>query len=256
MNIFKQLIVSLYSPKDISTFRSQGIWKTILFIFILTLVASLPNMYIFSSSIQSGFKAFENTVQNEIPDFTIQDGQLQSNETAPITINNSDMTIVFDSTGTITKENISGADNTLFILQDEFAYSIAGQTQSSPYTILGDVTITKADLKEMIGSMGSFIPLVITIFIIIIYLSSSAMKFIEITILALFGLVIKNMMQKNINYGGLWRLAAYSVTLPTIFFAVMDLLKTIVPSGFLIHWFVAVMMLLLSIKEIPSNKTE
>lgn len=256
MNIFKQIIVSLYSPKDISTFRTQGIGKTILFVFFLTLIAALPNIYFFSTSLNSGFHALENNVQNEIPDFTIKDGILQSNETAPITIKNSDMTIVFDSTGTISEENITQADNTLFILQDEFAYSVAGQTQSTAYSMLGDVTITKADIIDLMASISSLLPVIITIIILVIYIVSSAMKFVEVSILALFGLAIKNMMQKKSNYGQLWRLAAYSVTLPTIFFMVMDFLRTIVPNGFFIHWFVAIMMLLLSIKEIPSQKTE
>ena len=39
MNIFKQLIVSLYSPKDIAKFHQQGIGKTILFVFFLTLIS-------------------------------------------------------------------------------------------------------------------------------------------------------------------------------------------------------------------------
>ena len=37
MNVFKQLIVSLYSPKDISTFHHQKIGKTFLYVLILTL---------------------------------------------------------------------------------------------------------------------------------------------------------------------------------------------------------------------------
>ncbi|WP_174881655.1 DUF1189 family protein, partial [Metabacillus niabensis] len=40
MNIFKQLFTSIYSPRTISTFRFQGIGKTILFVFILTLVST------------------------------------------------------------------------------------------------------------------------------------------------------------------------------------------------------------------------
>ena len=63
------------------------------------------------------------------------------------------------------------------------------------------------------------------------------------------------MMGKNVSYRYLWRISAYSVTLPTVFFTIMESLKTIVPSGFFIHWFVAIMMLMLTLKEVPSEKT-
>ncbi|MEW8971350.1 MAG: DUF1189 family protein, partial [Mesobacillus sp.] len=49
----------------------------------------------------------------------------------------------------------------------------------------------------------------------------------------------------------------YSTTLPTIFFTIMAFLKTEVPFSFSVNWFVASMMLLLAIKEIPAkNPTE
>ena len=57
------------------------------------------------------------------------------------------------------------------------------------------------------------------------------------------------------QYRHLWRLSAYAVTLPTIFFTIMEALKTIVPGGFLIHWFVAVIMLMLTLKELNTEKT-
>lgn len=256
MNIFKQLFVSLYSPKDISTFRFQGMGKTILFVFFLTLIATLPNFYYFTTTLISGLDAFEQTVQTEIPDFTIKDGKLLSNENAPLTINSDDITIVFDSTGSIKEEDISQSDNTLFILQNEFAYSFAGQTKATSYSMLGDAVITKEDINSFITSMDSKLPVVITIVTVFIYLVSSTWKFIEVSILALFGLALKNMLQKNLEYSQLWRLSAYCVTLPTIFFMVMDMLKTVVPSGFIIRWFVAIMMLLLVIKEIPGKTTE
>ena len=54
MNVFKQLIVSLYSPKDISTFRHQKIGKTFLYVLILTLLSILPSIYHFSTSMVDG----------------------------------------------------------------------------------------------------------------------------------------------------------------------------------------------------------
>ena len=254
MNIFKQLIVSLYSPKDISTFRHQGLGKTILYILILTFLSILPSIYHFSTSMANGLETIKETAQKELPPFTIENGELFSEETVPLTINKSNFTFVFDSTGTIDQADIDRADNTIFILKKEVVYSASGVSQSMPYSMFGNVTITKDDLSSMLTSVDSILPITIPIVSLIVFLISSLMKFIEVSILTLFGLALKNMLNKKSSYGQLFRMSAYSVTLPILFFTIMDALKTVVPNGFFIHWLVASIMLLLSLKEIPSEK--
>jgi hypothetical protein len=49
-------------------------------------------------------------------------------------------------------------------------------------------------------------------------------------------------------------MAAYSETLPTLFFTIMSAIKTTVPNSFLINWFVVIIVLYLAINEIPKPK--
>ena len=256
MNVFKQLIVSLYSPKDISTFRHQRIGKTIFYVLILTFLSILPSIYHFSTSMVDGMDTIKEIVQKELPPFTIKNGELFSDEPVPLTINKNDFTFIFDSTGTINQAEIDRANDTIFILKNELVYSASGVSQSMPYSMFGDVTITKDDLSSMLTSVDSILPITIPIVSLIVFLFSSLMKFIEISILALFGIALKNILNKTSSYGHLWRMSAYSVTLPTLFFTIMDALKTIVPNGFFIHWLVALIMLLLALKELPSEKNQ
>ena len=256
MNVFKQLIVSLYSPKDISTFRHQKIGKTLLYVLILTLLSILPSIYHFSTSMVDGVDTIKEIVQKELPPFTIKNGELFSDEPVPLTINKNDFTFIFDSTGTINQAEIDRANDTIFILKNELVYSASGVSQSMPYSMFGDITITKDDLSSMLTSVDSIIPITIPIVSLIVFLFSSLMKFIEISILALFGLALINILSKKSSYGHLWRMSAYSVTLPTIFFTIMDALKTIVPNGFFIHWLVAIIILLLALKELPTEKKQ
>jgi hypothetical protein len=255
MNVIKQLIVSLYSPKTISTFRNQGMGKTILFVFLLTLLSVLPNIYYFSTSINNGLKVVESTVINEIPSFTIKNGELQSDEATTITINKNDFTIVFDSTGTVDQNTITNADQTIFVLKDELAYNYLGETQSISYSMFGDMTITKDDLLDFLKKIDSFLPYMIPATAIFFYLFTVVIKFIDISIIALFGLALKTILDKQIDYSHLWRLSAYSMALPTLFFTIMNSLNTVVLNGFFIHWFVSLTMLMLTLKEIPSQKS-
>lgn len=259
MNIFKQFFKSLYSPKDIAMVRFQGIGKTITYVFLLTFLSLIPAIYYLSSAAINGIDAIQDSVENDFPSFQIANGELQttSNDNekeAPIIINKEDFTLIFDSTGTVKSNDIPKSKNTIAILKNDAFFSASGQVQSLSYSMFNDFTITNEDLSDFLTSLNSSFVIIIPLYVLIIYIFAAGMKFIEISILALFGLLLNKMLMKTIQYRHSWRLAAYSVTLPTIFFTIMEGLKTTVPNGAIINWFVGLIILYLTIKEIPQPK--
>lgn len=256
MNIFAQMVRSLYSPADIAKFRFQGIGKTILYVFLLTLISVIPAAYFTSAGIIDAVAAAEDTIERKLPPFTIDNSELKSDIKEPRTIKNGDITIIFDPTGTIDEKDMAGMESTVAMLKNKFVMAAGGQVNSIPYTLLGDGKMTKNDVSNLVSDAASSLPIVIGIMVIAIYLFAAGAKFIEISILALFGLLLKNLAGKNLQYRHLWRMGAYSVTLATLFFTIMALLKTAVPYSFIINWFVSSMFLLLAIKEVPSPKTK
>ncbi|MFE8703175.1 DUF1189 domain-containing protein [Cytobacillus sp. FJAT-54145] len=254
MNIFKQLIKSLYSPKDIALFRFQGIGKTILYIFFLTLIAIIPNVSYFSSAIINGIEATQNTINEGIPEFEISNGELTSDQAEPITMEQDNFTIIFDSTGDITLDELE-VSNGLALLKNDFVLVAGGNIDTYSYSLFTDMILTKKDISSLVKSMESLLPIILPILVLTIYIFTAGIKFLEVTILALFGLVLKNIMNLKLQYRHMWRMAAYSVTLPTIFFTIMAALQTPVPNGFLINWFVSTIILYLALKEIPKPKT-
>jgi hypothetical protein len=254
MNILTQLIKSIYSPIDIARFRFQGIGKTILYVFMLTLLSIIPVSYYLASGISEAAESVKETMKTEIPSFTIEQGELKSEIKAPITIKSESFTLIFDSTGTVEQKDLAGMDATFAMLKKEAVLAAGTETNSFSYTLFGAETMTKQDIQKLLNSASSSFPIWIGLLLIFIFVFSSGMKFIEVSILALFGLLLKNLAGKNLQYKQLWRMASYSVTLPTIFFAIMTLLKTTVPYSFAINWFVGSMILLLAIKEVSSPK--
>jgi hypothetical protein len=120
--------------------------------------------------------------------------------------------------------------------------------------MLNGTNVTSKDILHFVdminGVKGIFIP-VICLFL---YLFTSAANFIEVSVLALIGLLLKNLAGRKLNYRQLWRMAAYSETLPTLFFTIMAAIKTNVPWSFFINWFIVIMILYLAINEIPKPK--
>jgi hypothetical protein len=254
MNIFKQFFRSLYSPKDIASFRFQGIGKTILYVFFLTLLSVVPSVYYFSTAATTGMETVRKGIQDKLPDFTIEGGELKSDQQTPVTIEEKGFTVIFDSSGSISPADLEDTNNALALLKNEFVLIAGQQIQTYQYSMLNAMKITKTDLLDFLNGMNDMMYIFIPLIFIFIYLFSSAVKFIEITILAVFGLAIKNLIGRKIHYRQLWRMAAYSVTLPTTFFVIMAAIKTNVPNGFLINWLVGIIVLYLALKEMPKPK--
>jgi len=254
MNIFKQLYKSIYSPKDIALFRFQGIGKTILYVFFLTFISILPSVIYLSTALTSGLESAETIINDKLPDFSIEDGHLTADTKVPITINKDDFTILLDPTGAITDEDVEDEGNAFALLEDQFVFAAGGRVETYPYSMLEGLAITKSDFVDFINGIGGMKWIIIPVGALFIYLFASAGSFIEVTVLALIGLLLKNLIGRNLNYRQLWRMAAYSETLPTLFFTIMAAIKTTVPSSFMINWFVVIVVLSLAIKEIPKPK--
>ncbi|MGG1677428.1 DUF1189 domain-containing protein [Neobacillus sp. NRS-1170] len=252
MNIFMQFIKSIYSPKDIALFRFQGIGKTILYVFFLTLISVLPSIIYLSTALSTGIDSARSIIKDEFPAFSINNGQLSAQTKVPVTINKEDFTVILDPTGTIEAADVEEEGNAFALLKDEFVFSSAGQSESYQYTMLKKMT--KDDLLNFIDTIRGLKGIIIPVLSVFMYLFSSAASFIEVSILALIGLALKNLAGRKLTYRHLWRMAAYSETLPTLFFTVMAAIKTTVPNSFFINWFVAIIVLFLAINEIPKPK--
>jgi hypothetical protein len=254
MNIFKQFLKSLYSPKDIAIFRFQGIGKTILFVFLLTLLSILPTTFQFSSAINNGLELSKDALKEEVPPFIIENGQLSVESQAPYILEKEGIKIIIDGTGTIDQNDLNNSETAIALLKNEFVFLAGGQAQSSSYSMFPEMNLTNQDIVEFIQSMEGLKYIFLPIMFLIIFIFSSGIKFIEVSILALIGILVKNLLKRNVPYRQAWRMAAYSVTLPTVFFTIMALLQTQVPNGFIINWFVSILVLTLAMKEIPMKK--
>ncbi|KGM45306.1 DUF1189 domain-containing protein [Neobacillus niacini] len=255
MNIFKQFYKSTYSPKDIASFRFQGIGKTILFVFFLTFLSILPSIYYINTMLNEGIDSTKSVINNDIPSFTIDNGTLSAETDVPITVDKGEFSIIVDPTGVITNEDVEDKGNAIALLKNEITVAAGGRVDSYSYSMMEGLTITKADFIDIVDTVDGLKGIIIPAISLFMFLISSAVNFIEVSILAWIGLLLKNLAGRSISYRHLWRMAAYSATLPTVFFTIMSALNTPVPNSFYINWFVEVIILFLAIKEIQNEKT-
>ncbi|CAM3808499.1 DUF1189 domain-containing protein [Mesobacillus zeae] len=254
MNIFKQYYKSLFSPKDIAMFRFQGIGKSILYVFLLTLIFSLPDMVYYSKEVATSVSAVKESFSEDVPSFVIEDGVLSSENKEPYSERKGDLGIVVDSSGALEPSDIRAMGETLAFLKNELVWTVGGKNETIPYTMFAGAPFSNKDVESFFTFANDSLAIFIPILVLTLYITYLGMKFIEVTFLAFFGLLLKNLAGRKLQYRHLWRMSAYSITMSTTFFTIMALLKTQVPSGFMINWFVSATILLLAIKEVPASK--
>ncbi|WP_242222953.1 DUF1189 domain-containing protein [Bacillus cereus group sp. BfR-BA-01380] len=250
MSIFTQLFKSLYATREITLFRFQKIGKTILYIMLLCLLATVPKTILFGNFLQEGTSLVNSSFEKDVPDFKIENGKLHADISKPIVKDKPNFIFVFDPNVTDTKDypNRDG----IFILKDKMNLTIKQQTQAFPYSDLGNKTFEKKDIQERVSFVDSIYPIAIFFTGMFIYLLQLFITFLGVTLLAFIGSAMSG--ERKLSYKQVWTLTAYSYTIPTIFFMIMDLLKVHVPFSFFLFIGIVLIALYLTIYEVPKPK--
>lgn len=257
MNIFKQFWISLYSPKDIAKFRFQKIGKTILYVFLLVFLSSLPTIVFTSTGINNGVKSFQEALQNELPDFEIKEGTLYTDSSELFIYQANNFSIYLDSTGTLTTEDVLNKESNAFLLlPSEFVIITSGTAQAQPYSMFENFTLSNTDILNFLDNTKGLLNIFIIIFAIIMYIFTAGIQFIEISFLALIVLLFGNITGRKIQYRHYWRLITYCLTLPIVFFTLMNFIQVQVIGGIYVKWGTALVMFYLALKEIPKQKVK
>ncbi|MGR3765041.1 DUF1189 domain-containing protein [Rossellomorea sp. NS-SX7] len=251
MNLFQQLYKSIYSPKDIVTFRFQGIGKTIRYVFLLALISILPNAVQFIGFASSSLSTVKEALVNDLPSFSIEDGSLSTAEDRPLTVKKEHLLIILDSTGEIQEDDLDRDKNTVAFLENSLVVINEENIQTNSYATFNDLVITKAKIIDVIDSILALKWILLPVALLVLYLFTSGLMFLKVTIFGLIGVMLANLMKRKLNYRQSWRITAYSVTLSTLFFTLMKFLQTSIAAAPLLDWFVVMVIMSLAIKEIP-----
>lgn len=255
MNIFKQFAKSIYSPKEVALFRFQNIGKTIGYVFLLMFISSLLSGISLGVDFVRWASITNEKIVNELPNFKLENGILKSELETPIIQESQDFTFIFDTTGQVSKDDVFKYHNAIGLLKEEAVFISDTEKQQLPYSTLGDLSINKNTIVGFTNKLDSIVLVLLPVLFIFIYLFQTSLKFIGISILALIGTMLAKQTNRKLRYSNLWILSAYAVTIPTIFFSIINALKIFIPFAFLLYWITATIVLYLIIIEIPKSKT-
>lgn len=256
LNVIKQIIVSIYSPRDIASFYLQKLGKTILFLILLIFLSIIPGIFHLTKFGTHVLNESKQIVTEELPNFKIKNGVLTSNQKKPLFLTKHDIPVIFDSTGKITTHTVSVEGTAIGLLKNKIVFTFNGQTQEIPYSSLQNMVITNKEMKHTLNTVKDAMWVTVPIFAVLYYIIAFISTIIKILVLAIFAQLFSQINRHRLSYKQGFTLSAYAITLPTLFFFMMDWLNTNVPFSTIISWGISFIMLYLSIKELPKIKKD
>lgn len=259
MNIFKRFWKSLFSPQDIATFRKDKVGSSIVYIIVLTFVMFLPLAYFTTTTMNNALEVGESTLKNEIPDFTVQDGKLvtddSSVENLPISIDEGNLHVYYDASGTLGEDDVDNKigsfDGAFAFLSKEIYVTAGGISQSVSYKTLG--IENKDDLLSLYASITDMSKIFIPVILLLIFLFALGSTFFRVALFGLFGYILTGFGRGGVSYKENWMMATYAITLAAMFTMIMEWLQIVVPYGMEINLVVTLIVLFLAVRSIPAQ---
>ncbi|PSL42308.1 uncharacterized protein DUF1189 [Salsuginibacillus halophilus] len=256
MNVFQKFFYSLYRPDIIGRLRFQGIGKTIGFVFFLMLLTQIPAAVTFAVSTATTVTQAEEALNEELPSFAISGGTLETEQEEAYIQELDEGRMIIDPERELSEAEWIAEDNSIVLLDTKGFVVTDGERQTITYEQLGDVNLSDEDIAGFADTFSSLLWLFIPIVLVGIYVFTSGMKFVGITVLSLFGLIFRRFVSTRLNYKNIWVMAAYTVTLPTITLAFIDVLAPGVPFTFWLYWVLAITMFALVFRKLPVPKSK
>lgn len=234
MNVFCELVHSIYDCKSYETFFKDRKRKTFLFGFLLVVIYFLLTMIVPFVRFQMSTGGIVKIVDEVVPDFAIADGRLDVEEQFEFA--EGDTYFFVDTkdeamTEEMILENLRRYGTVLIADSENLIVKSNGQVQTLQIADL-DIEITKS---EIITMFRPFVNLAIGIILVIVFLFMQATFFFGVIFVALFGMIVASCMQTKLTFGELYKLGIYTRTTPLLIKALLSFL----PFGLPFFWIIS-----------------
>lgn len=248
VNFFKRVKIAIFKLEDYGLFLGERFSVAIKYFFLLICIVSLIiislDAYDFSKMINRAFSYFEN----EIPNFSYENEKLDMPNIVEGYDEEFNFKLIIDTNSDLTNEQIVNYKNKIYdsgfgilALEEKLVY--IGNNYETEYTykyfinIIGTEITNKNDILEFFNenNLNVFvISFAITDFIIT-YLSNLTTIFLDILVVAIFGLMAARFSGMRFKTKPMISLAIYSMTLSIVLIAIYRIVHYF--TGFVIEYF-------------------
>lgn len=229
MNVFAELVHSVYDLKSYSVFMKDRKRKTFLFGFLLVFLYYLLTIIVPYAKFQISTGGVVKLADEYIPDFTIENRTVTVDSTLEREFGD---TYIFVNTDDYMEEDealfyLTNYNQVLIVDSEKAIFQSDTQFQSLYYSEIDpDLYMTKTLLLQ---EVGPYVTAIIAIGLIVIFVGMELLFFFGVLFVALLGMIVASCMQYHLTFGELYKLGIYTRTTPLLIKALVSFLPISIP---------------------------
>ncbi|GFZ34315.1 hypothetical protein CSC2_48410 [Clostridium zeae] len=252
-NFFKKFLKAIVDVKYYINFNRETLGRAFLYLLIMSIllggINSIKTVYTATKAISSAVSELNN---NNV-DFRLENGVMNISS-SPFTYKDKDTLIVVDTTKNASEFNMATikdkSPNTMYVFKDKFIINQEnGQNQDVKYSDLGALTVTKEGVINLIDKLKWLSFLLVPFFMIGMFLG----HMFSALVVAVIGILINIFIKAKVEFGNLYKLAIYALTLPTVVDIVRGAFSLQVPHFYKIYILGALIYLGVVLKTIKDD---
>lgn len=252
MGVRHKFAYSFFDFAAYKEFLVQGLGKSILYIFLVTLIFStITNLNTINKFI-SETSDIQTTFTKTAPKFELKNGLFTIDSTEPIYYRNDGQTLIVDTSGKTNKSTVESYSDAIYIDSNELIVKQNYKTiQVMKFSDIPEFNVTNKTIQKVLYLSKIIFPVILLILDpIISFILNLISGFLILGPMCLF---ISSFMNVKLNYSKACILSFYAMTMPLLLQALLDISGMVSPEFHIIFYLITLIYCGLAIKELKNT---
>jgi hypothetical protein len=213
LNFFTKLWYSMTKVSKYPHMVKQGVGKAFLYLFLFTLTVGTIHAGITGYHITQMIKGFNELVKQELPAFTLENGELSVKGEMPMILEESESSLfMIDVTGETSPDVLDKYEEGALVLKDRVIMKESTYEVSELSFNEVDLYLTKEDIVKWLPYF-EWLGAAAALFMFFFFFLGKMVNALFISVIAL---IFRAIQKVELSFGGLYSMAIYALTLPVI----------------------------------------
>lgn len=244
-----------YSFFDFATYKDflvQGLWKSVFYIFLVTLmfstITSIKTISIFNSDISN----IQSKFINSAPKFEFKEGLLSIYSNEPIYYKYDGQMFIFDTNGKTNSSVLDSYSDGIYVNSNLVIFRQNYSTiQTIDFAHFNELFVNNEIAQDLLAIFKIIFPVILLLVNLIISLFENLVS--GFAVIGPLCISIGTLMGVKLNYSKACTLSFYAMTLPLLLEALLEIAGMISMEFVVVFYLVALLYCALAIKEIKKT---
>ncbi|WP_124067280.1 DUF1189 domain-containing protein [Clostridium sp. E02] len=253
MNLFKELLLSLYDFKSFKEFIKNKRRKVFLAGVVLMVLYFFLTMIVPFARFQFKTGGFGKIIEDYVPDFELNNGTLWVEH--PIEYEDGGTYIYIDTSLDNYFYDVDEIGNyisdyyqVILVDSEKIIVKSKGEIMGKHFSEF-DINYS----REMLQRWTPSVYLIVVAYMILAFLFMTALFFFGVLIVALIGMIVASCMKYRLTFGQLYQMGVYARTLPLLIKAIVSFLPFSIPMFGIINFGISVLYIVLAIQKMKES---